>query len=48
MKKFDDKARLGHIFDAISAIEKYVAGVESWSIPCRIAKKSRSFLRALR
>lgn len=28
MKKFDDKARLGHIFDAISAIEKYVAGVE--------------------
>lgn len=28
MKKFDDKARLGHIFDAISAIEKYVTGVE--------------------
>ncbi len=28
MKKFDDRSRLGHIFDAISAIEKYVAGVE--------------------
>jgi uncharacterized protein with HEPN domain len=28
MRKFDDAARLGHIYDAICAIEKYVAGVK--------------------
>jgi len=28
MKKFDDTARLGHIFDAISRIESYVSKVD--------------------
>lgn len=28
MKKYDDKARLGHIYDAIIKIEKYISGVE--------------------
>ena len=28
MKKFDDAARLGHIFDAISRIESYVSKVD--------------------
>jgi uncharacterized protein with HEPN domain len=28
MRKYDDSTRLGHIFDAICAIEKYVSGVD--------------------
>ena len=28
MKKYDDKARLGHIYDAIVKIERYISGVE--------------------
>jgi uncharacterized protein with HEPN domain len=28
MRRFDDTARLGHIYDAICAIETYVNGVE--------------------
>jgi uncharacterized protein with HEPN domain len=28
MKKFDDAARLGHIYDAICRIETYVSGID--------------------
>ena len=31
MRKADDTTRLGHIFDAISCIEEYVAGVDKVS-----------------
>jgi uncharacterized protein with HEPN domain len=28
MRKYEDSTRLGHIFDAICTIEKYVSGVD--------------------